>query len=260
MNKLQQLFKRYPLFWFFLLAYLLSWWSVPFANGQIIPHGPALAAVIVLAITSGKQGLRELWRRVTHWRVAWYWYVIGPGLIAAYLGGGYVLALLSGVTPTNPPRLPVAGLLIELLLLGGMWEEPGWSGFALPRLQERYAGRKNGVLLATLILGAFRAIWHLPLFFYGHIPWFDLLIFSFAFQIMITWLFNRSGGSALIVMIFHFASNVLAGGIMLPAFEGTSRLSFSALFIALAGLIALIILFGSRLRLGYRPAVGEATA
>jgi hypothetical protein len=36
---------RYQLPLFFLLSYLLSWWSAPLVDGQIIPHGPALALV-----------------------------------------------------------------------------------------------------------------------------------------------------------------------------------------------------------------------
>jgi hypothetical protein len=66
-----------------------------------------------------------------------------------------------------------------------------------------------------------RAIW-VYLVIYGHIHWFDALIFSFAYQIMISWLFNRSGGSVLIVMVFHFASNVIGGGIMYPVFTGAA--------------------------------------
>jgi len=251
MSKLQQHFKMYPLIWFFALAYLLSWWSAPFANGQIIPHGPALAAVIVLAVTAGRSGLRDLWRRVAHWRVPWYWYVIGPGMVASYLVCAYALNLLLGASVTSPPHLPSMGIFLELLLLGGLWEEPGWTGFALPRLQARYADRPNGLLIATLVMGALRSIWHLPLLFYGHIPWYDFLIFSFAFQIMISWLLYRSGGSALVVMVFHFASNVFAGGIMLSVFAGAAQSRFYVLFVALASVLALVIVWKSSLRQGY---------
>lgn len=250
MNTILSFIKRHSFAAFVVITYLLSWWSAPFANGQIIPYGPALAAVIVLAITSGRSGLRSLWRRITLWRVAWYWYVIGPGMIAGYLAGAYVLNLLMGASVTNPPHIPSLVTFLELLLLGGLWEEPGWSGYALPNLQERFVRRPNGALIATLVTGVVRAIWHLPLVIYGHIPWFDILIFSFAFQIMISWLFNRSGGSVLIVMVFHFASNVLAGGIMFPAFTGAARTSYYALCVALACVIALVILWKSRLKLG----------
>ena len=103
--------------------------------------------------------------------------------------------------------------------------------------------------MATLGTGVFRAIWHIPLLIYGHIAWFDVLIFTFAFQIMISWLFNRSGGSVLVVMIFHLASNI-SSAIMSPAFTGAAKMSYYALFVALAWVIALAILWKSNLKLG----------
>ena len=51
MNKIRSFVKRHSFVTFVVLTYLLSWWSAPFTNGLIIPYGPALAAVIVLAIT-----------------------------------------------------------------------------------------------------------------------------------------------------------------------------------------------------------------
>jgi len=250
MNTILSFIKRHSFVTFVVLSYLLSWWSAPFTNGQIIPYGPAVAAVIVIAITEGRSGLGNLWRKITNWRVAWYWYLIGPGMIASYVAGAYMLNLALGASVTTPPQLPSIGILLELLLLGGMWEELGWSGYALPTLQQRFARRSNGVLVATLVTGVIRSIWHLPLFIYGHIHWFDALIFSFAFQIMISWLFNRSGGSVLIVMVFHFASNVIGGGIMHPVFTGASQTSYYALMVTLAWTIAFAILWKTSLKLG----------
>jgi hypothetical protein len=250
MNTILSFIKRYSFVTFVVLSYLLSWWSAPFTNGQIIPYGPAVAAVIVLAITSGRSGLGDLWRKVTNWRVAWYWYLIGPGMVAGFMAGAYVMNLRLGASVTNPPHLPSMATILELLLLGGLWEEPGWSGYALPKLQQRFARRSNGVLVATLVTGVIRSIWHLPLFIYGHIHWIDLLFFSFAFQIMISWLFNRSGGSVLIVMVYHFTSNLIGGGIMSPVFTGAAQTSYYALMVTLAWIIALAILWKSSLKLG----------
>jgi len=42
-----------------LLACLFSWWPAPFTGGRILPYGPAIAAAVVVALTSGRRGLRE---------------------------------------------------------------------------------------------------------------------------------------------------------------------------------------------------------
>jgi hypothetical protein len=238
--KSEKILNRYELPLFFLLTYLLSWWSAPFANGQIIPYGPALAAVITLAVTEGRPGLGVFWRRLTHWRVAWYWYLIGPAIILGYQGAAYLINVLSGAVVSQPPALPPMGILLELLLLGGMWEEPGWTGYALPKFQERFADRPNGRLVAALSLGVFRAIWHLPLLLYGHIPWFDVLIFSIAFQLIIAWIYFGSGGSVPAVMVLHFTSNIM-GAMMAPVFTGAARTSFYAWFVALGALVAIAL-------------------
>ncbi len=134
MNTIRSFVKRHSFITFTALSYLLSWWSVPFADGRIIPYGPALAAVIVLAITSGRPGLRNLWHRITNWRISWYWYVIGPGLVTSYVAGAYLINLSLGASVTSSPQLPSMAILLQLFLLGGLWEEPGWSGYALPTI------------------------------------------------------------------------------------------------------------------------------
>ena len=45
-------------------------------------------------------------------------------------------------------------------VIGGLLEESGWRGYALPQLQPRM-----GALWASIILGVIHACWHLPLFF-----------------------------------------------------------------------------------------------
>ncbi len=243
------LFTRYPLVLFFLLTYLLSWWSVPLMGGALFPYGPALAALIVLAIGQGRPGLREWWARLTQWR-AGRWYLIGPAIMAAALLGAFGLYRIFSGTVIPFPNLPVPAIWLELLLLGGLWEEPGFTGYALPKLQERFAHKKNGLLIATLILALLRAVWHLPLLASGTLPWFDVFGYIIAFQIIISWLYNRSGGSVPAVMLFHYASNLLAGGMMLRAFSGDDRLLYWALFAACAALIALIILLRDGTSLG----------
>jgi len=240
MNKLKGFFRKYDLALFFLLNYLLTWWPAPIRNGQIIPYGPTLAAVIVLAMASGRAGLAGWWRRLAQRPRAWVWLLAGPALIIGYQGAAFLINLFLGARVSAPLALPSTGILLELLLIGGMWEEPGWTGYALTKLQERFADRPGGNLKAALTLGVFRAIWHLPLYLYGHIYWFDVLLFEIAIQVIIAWLYNRSGGSVLVVIIFHFASNYL-GAVLSPAFTDGARTTYYALFMGLAAVIAVLL-------------------
>ena len=244
---MKQILKRYELAVFFLLTYLLSWWAAPLMNGALLPHGPMFAALILSGLTVGRVGIRGFWSRLMHFRAGW-WYLIGPAIILAYTVAGFVINLLTGATLVEVPRLLSMGVFLQLLFFGGQWEEPGWTGYALPRLEERFAGRPNGARIAALVLGIFRSIWHLPLFLYGKLYWFDIFLFSFAIQIIIAWLYHRSGGSVPAVMVFHFVSNIL-GAIMSPVFAGTDRLVFQALFMSLAGLVALALVWLPRTRL-----------
>ena len=83
--------------------------------------------------------------------------------------------------------------------MGRLGEEPGWRGFAQPRLQSRWSPLASSALLGVLITG-----WHLPLVF---LPQFDLGLPDIASTVVVTfwyaWLFNRTGGSVLLTLIAH---------------------------------------------------------
>lgn len=247
--KSQTTFQRYELPLFFLLAILLSWWTAPFMQGGLFPYGPTLAAVIVISLAAGRQGLHRFWRNCTNFRSG-RWYFIGPAIIAAYLLTAFVVNVLMGAMMVTPFPFPSFGTYIMLLLMGGLWEEPGWTGYALPRLQERFAPLAFGTLLAALITGFFRSIWHLPLVLSGTIAWYDAVFFIVAFQIIITWLYFKSNRSVPVVMVFHYASNLLTGSIMLQAFTGSGRETYYILFVAFAFLAALFVLWRTKYKLG----------
>lgn len=254
MNAARQIFSRYSTLIFFILAYVISWSSVIPMNGAILPWGPAIAAVIVLALTSGRRGLSEIWQQMIHWRVCWIWYLIAPGLVLLYTLAAFAVSSLLGATMVNMAGMTASVVLLtslQLLFFGGQWEEPGWSGFALPRLQSRFADRPGGILLASLILGVLRAGWHLPLVLYGHIPWYDIVFLPLAFQFLITWQYNRTRGSVLIVMLFHFTSNLM-GAFLNSQFIGSDLTLYYGLFIAFAWVAVLVILLKEGKSLGLR--------
>jgi membrane protease YdiL (CAAX protease family) len=251
MNQKKQFFTRYRFTLFFLLAYLLSWWTMLPRLG-LFPYGPTLAGIVVIALTLGRAGLREFWGRVTNFRGG-RWYLVGPAILAIGLVAAFGVNVLLGAPVSAPPQLPLIAVGL-LLLLGGEWEEPGWTGYALPALQRRYAKTRNGPLIATLILGIFRALWHLPLVIVGAIPWYEgLLMNVLVFQPIISWLYNKSKGSVPAVMVFHFMSNLLSV-IVSPLFVGSEKVQYTILFYVFGFVAALVIAVGSGFKFGWRGA------
>jgi membrane protease YdiL (CAAX protease family) len=158
---------RHPFPAFVGLAYAFSWsfWLLASGGGGRIPFligglGPMIAAGIVTRVTGGS--LRAWLRPVLKWRVSPWWWAYALGL-PALLYGVVGLALQVSGSPVDwslvLDRLPAyAGTFVFVLILGGALEEPGWRGFGLPLLQQRYSPMR-----ATLLLGLAWGIWHVPL-------------------------------------------------------------------------------------------------
>ena len=230
---LSNVIKRHSLLTFLVLAYALSWCAVPWAGPALLPWGPALAAVIVLAMTEGKPGLKDLFSQVGRWRVSFKWYAVALSIPILYGLGAAGLNLLFGATMGQVDPWNNLLLLIPLfLLLGGQWEEPGWTGYALPRLQ---AGRS--VLAATLICSILRLGWHLPLLLYAEITWADT-VFIVAMQVVVTWLYSATHRSVFVVMVLHLMQNV-SGGFFNPMFSGEDAVTYAWLRAALYAAIAI---------------------
>ena len=146
------LVRKHPLIAFFVLAYLLTWWIYPLLKvspllGIVGLFGPALAAIIVAALTEGKAGVKALLSRAVHWRVGLPWYVVAlglPTLLSLVTAGLYYLLGGSEFIKVGP--LSIFDLVLFVLVVG---EELGWRGYALPQLLE-----KRSTLTASLILGS----------------------------------------------------------------------------------------------------------
>jgi len=251
------LVRRYPLTAFFVLACALSWWpwilySVGLSPTPIVGVGPFLAALLVLAVTEGKSGVVGLLRRMVRWRVGIQWYAVALLLpIVVTLAAAALNVFLLGAQRTSS----VADLggwssflllfLLSLLIPGfaGTWEEPGFRGYALPRLQFRYSA-----LIASLILGVLWAFWHLPFVVTGEHIWIDATLFIIEWSIVYTWLFNNAKGSVLIVMLFHAMNNTFSNAFESQMFSGADSVNQAWLRLALWGVVAivLVIVYGSQ--------------
>ena len=241
--------KRHPLIAFFVLAFALSWWPwILYAFGlspaPIASFGPFLAALVVLAITQGKSGIGDLLRRMVRWRVGIRWYAVALLLpVGIALAATALNVLLGAQAPSAADLGGWTGLFSTfafVLLIpaaGGTWEEPGWRGFALPRLQ---AGRS--ALVASLILGAVWALWHLPFVVAtGQMGGWDIVIIL-AWTLVLTWVYNGTGGSVLIVMLFHAMFNTVSGSFISPlAFSGADSVRQSWLLAAVWCAVAVAV-------------------
>src|SRR5260370_5361662 len=174
-SRVMQQLRRQRLISFFVIAYAISWtyvivflivWPLPDTIVTDTPEllGPIVAGFVMTAVLSGRTGVRQLLRRFVMWRVRGVWYLYALlGIPALYFIG---VALVPGALGSfKVPSLTVSLLypvlfLFVLLLDGPLLEEPGWRGFALPRLQTRW-----GPLLGTVILGIMWAGWHAPQYF-----------------------------------------------------------------------------------------------
>jgi len=175
--------------------------------------GPAVGAFAAAAYASGRPGSRALLAQVGRWRVGWRWYVIAlMGPVFIMLAGYLVWRLLGGPLPPAPPSAAwvTIPLLVVVLLIPALFEEVGWRGFVLPRLQSRY-----GWLTSSLIVGVVWAIWHAPIWFipeagFSNLPFPVFLCFTMALSLIMTWIYNGTGGSVLLTALTHAAVNAYA--------------------------------------------------
>ncbi len=264
-----RLLRRHPLISFFLMAYAISWtyvivflivWPLPDTIVTDTPEllGPVVAGFVMTAVMSGRTGVWQLLRRFVMWRVRGVWYVYALLAIPALYFIGVALvpgALGSFKVPSLAMSLLYPLFFVVVLVLDGpLLEEPGWRGFALPRLQTRW-----GPLLGTVILGIMWAGWHAPQYFTktfaaanGGLSVSGVIVFLLAvvsFSVLITWAFNSTGGSLLIAILIHTAVN-FTQGLTSDLFPAAAYNEVAP--VAVFGAAAVIIVVATRGRLGFR--------
>jgi membrane protease YdiL (CAAX protease family) len=256
------LLRRRPLISFFVLAFAWTWafvivFLILFPLPDILVRttpgdlGPLIAAVVMSWVVAGRPGVGDLFR------VGLVWYaiaLIGVPLLYVASIAAVPGAIASFKAPDLPTILLYPVLYIVLLAIGGpLTEEPGWRGFALPRLQQRW-----GPLAGTLLLGLMWAAWHLPNYFRpdwaafnGGLTVSGIAVFTIAavsMSVLLTWAFNHTKGSILIAILIHASLNFSQGltGDLFPAAKNNEVAPVIALVI-----VALVLVVATRGRLGY---------
>jgi membrane protease YdiL (CAAX protease family) len=263
MTAIKAFVKSHPLLSYFALVFAISWGTILIvaggpsgisANSQPsemqLPFvylamllGPSVAGILLTGLVYGKAGFRDLLTRMTRWRVGARWYAVAlltlPLLVTA------VLLALSLSSPEFLPGILTTSDKAAFLLSGiaaglmvGIFEELGWTGFAIPRLLAR-----RGVLATGLIVGMLWGAWHFPVFFWGGgsssgaLPlgiYLFVLLFSIlpAYRVLMVWVYDRTQESLLVAMLMH-ASLAASQFIIIPlALVGVASVTLDLLLIA----------------------------
>jgi membrane protease YdiL (CAAX protease family) len=148
------------------------------------------------------------------------------------------------VSPAFRPNLLVIGLGFGLV--AGFFEEIGWTGFAYPRMRQRF-----GALIGAVILGVAWGCWHLPVVdalgaASPHGPAWPAFFVAFAaaltgLRVLIAWIYDHTE-SVLLAQLMHASSTgclvVFGAASVSPAEEAL----WYALYAAVLWLVAAAVL------------------
>jgi membrane protease YdiL (CAAX protease family) len=213
------------LIFFFTIAFVLGWGIIAllmlfpdqletifgpmgYTNPLFIlaVYSPAIAGIGLVWRHHGVRCLGGFFRRLGLCRMPAVWWVfLAVGLPAVFYLGSAITGTITEPFPFSPWYNLFPALAIGLVI--GPVEEFGWRGVALPLLQRRLAP-----LWAGLILGVVWGLWHLPAFFLSGSPqsawpFAPYFLGVIAISVILTPMFNVSGGSILIPALYHFQMN-----------------------------------------------------
>ena len=238
MQTIRTFIKSHPLLSYYALAFAVSWGAILIVVGLgpggfsatpeqfrvVFPYalpamlaGPSVAGILLTGLLHGRAGLHGLLSRVLRWRVGARWYAVA--LLGAPLLYGAVLLALSLLSPAFLPGIAVSddkaaivSMGIVAGLLAGIFEELGWTGFAVPTMRLRH-----GILATGLIVGVLWSAWHFFANFWasgvtsGTIPplvflpaWLlGVLVGQLtAYRVLMVWVYDRTR-SLLLAILMH---------------------------------------------------------
>jgi uncharacterized protein len=224
--------KKYSLPIYFILAIAISWGGILVVVGpdgipgtaqqfeRLLPFaviamlaGPSVTGVLLTGLVHGKAGLRDLLSRLRKWQADVRWYaaalLIAPLLVSSTL---FALSLISAVFLPGIVTAsdPTSHLLYAIAtgLAAGVFEELGWTGFAVPALRRRFS-----VFATGMIVGVLWGTWHLFAVWWGSSEtsggvsmwlYLPIMLFSFLppYRILMVWVYERTQSLG-IAMLMH---------------------------------------------------------
>ena len=273
MSTIMTFSKKHLLLTYFVLTFAISWggvlvlgapYGMPTTSEQFekvwfivfIPYflGPSLTSLLLTGIFDGREGFRRLLSRLVKWQVGIRWYVVA--LFTAPLLAALILLLLSLVSSEYLPAIVTANDKIAVVLMGtmvgliegGLLEELGWTGFAVPKLKQQYS-----IFATGLIVGALHAVWHFLPTFWGSgdsSGAFDLLLFLPpclfyigvlpAYRVLMVWVYDRTA-SLLVAILMHASLTASTLFILSPAATGVPLIIYYIVLTAVVWAVVAVV-------------------
>ncbi|MEO6865137.1 MAG: type II CAAX endopeptidase family protein [Gemmatimonadaceae bacterium] len=203
---------------------------------------PSIVALVLLAFASGRVAVRDIWLRLVHASAPPAWYalaVLGP--IVSVAASLLVLPAVGQPVPQLKPWYNVVLGILFLIPLTGLFEEIGWRGLLLDRLEQRMSP-----LRASALIAAIWGVWHIPMYLRlmpegNRTPLLIVLfvISMFPLSVLFTWVYNRTERRLLPMIVLHAAIDASVGYFFarLPQGELRPFMCWCALLWVLAGLV-----------------------
>lgn len=166
---------------------------------------PAIAVILISIILMDKTILSGIGNHLKIHKTKISWIIVSITIPAICIMTSSIIMTLLGNT-----YIPWKGnvifyiLNIVAMLMGCFSEEIGWRGFLLPHLQKKYSQFVSGI-----IVGVLWGVWHLN-FMGGIIGFILYTITIIEMSTLMTWLYNKTGGNLLLMIIWHSTFNIVS--------------------------------------------------
>jgi membrane protease YdiL (CAAX protease family) len=267
--------RRHPLTSFFVLAYIFAWLCylppILTSTGLGIIHAnvsmrfflelgawsPTVAALCIQWLTERNFKICRLY---TSWKKA----LLGSLMALALAMFAIVVLPALALSKASPLALHWSqfatvstwGAYLSNFVTGPINEEPGWRGFALPRMQARF-----GPLAASLLLGLLWAAWHFPLFVirsWADGPMWAFSAYVIAISVLMAWSMNSSGFSIIAPILMHATSNS-SPHLMEGLFQGIPmRQHDTVIYLGTVVAVAFAVILLTRGKLGLQRSAASA--
>lgn len=282
MKSIKEFIKNNPVLTYFIITFAISWggvlilgapYGMPTTSAQfeklwtivVLPYflGPSIASLLLTGLVHGRAGFRELLSRLLRWRVGARWYAIA--LLTTPLLVTPILLAFSLISPVFLPGILTSADRVSLILsgivtgliFGGLMEELGWTGFAVPTLRRRY-----GVVTTGLIVGVLHGVWHFPVKILisgplGLAPFLAVDLFTAvlnltAHRMLMVWVYDRTR-SLLVTMLMHASLTACTLFILAPTATGAPLVTYNLVAAAAAWVVVAAVAVANRGQLSRQP-------